>query len=95
MVECWNIGKLGFGILHYWGNGPPKAERYCLKWIISYETPLFHRSTIPFFHAAYQEDGRKTSNHAKDAICGQEFRMSKGQLRNSAVPCSIFDIPNF
>ena len=25
-------------------------------------------------------------------ISNMEYRMSKGQLRNSAVPCSIFDI---
>jgi hypothetical protein len=27
MVECWNIGKPGLGILHYWVIGPPKVER--------------------------------------------------------------------
>jgi hypothetical protein len=21
MVECWNIGKMGLGILQYWVNG--------------------------------------------------------------------------
>jgi hypothetical protein len=26
MVEKWNIGKIGFGILAYWVNDPPKAE---------------------------------------------------------------------
>jgi hypothetical protein len=50
MVECWNIGKMGLGILQYWVNGPPMAERYSLKWIITFENPLFHRSTIPLFH---------------------------------------------
>jgi len=27
MLEKWNIGKMGFGILVYWVNDPPKAER--------------------------------------------------------------------
>jgi hypothetical protein len=27
MLEKWNIGKMGFGILEYWVNDPQKAER--------------------------------------------------------------------
>jgi len=27
MMECWNIGKMGLGILQYSVNGPPKAEQ--------------------------------------------------------------------
>jgi hypothetical protein len=27
MMEYWNIGKMGLGILGGWVNGPPKAER--------------------------------------------------------------------
>jgi hypothetical protein len=51
MVECWNIGKMGLGILQYCVNDPPKAERTkSLKWIISFENPIFHRSNIPLFH---------------------------------------------
>jgi len=26
-MEGWNAGKMGFGILKYWGNGPLKAKR--------------------------------------------------------------------
>jgi len=26
-LECWNIGKMGFGILQCWVNGHPKTER--------------------------------------------------------------------
>jgi len=28
MVECWNIGRMGLGILRYFVDGPPKAERF-------------------------------------------------------------------
>jgi hypothetical protein len=36
MLERWNIGKMGSGILECWINGPPRAERK----IIMAEHPL-------------------------------------------------------
>ena len=27
MLECWNTGIMGTGILQGWVNGPPKAEQ--------------------------------------------------------------------
>jgi hypothetical protein len=27
MMEDWNIGRMGFGILQYWVNGKPEAIR--------------------------------------------------------------------
>ena len=50
MMECWNIGKSGFGILECWVNGPPKAELENLERIISFENPsipALHYSVIP------------------------------------------------
>jgi hypothetical protein len=26
MVECWNIGKMGLGILQYWVNGKIRLD---------------------------------------------------------------------
>jgi hypothetical protein len=49
MVECWNIGIMGLGILQYWVNSENRHDLK-LKWTISFENPVFHRSPIPLFH---------------------------------------------
>jgi hypothetical protein len=35
MVEGWNIGKMGLGILRYWVNGKSRLNDEGLKWIIA------------------------------------------------------------
>jgi hypothetical protein len=60
MLECWNTGIMGIGILQGWVNVLPKAERTKnLKSIISFKKPLFHPSTIPLFHGWGQNSGLK------------------------------------
>jgi len=50
MLECWNIGKMGFGILSCWVNGNNrfgdkiKMDNILLKTTI----PSFHYSIIPW-----------------------------------------------
>jgi hypothetical protein len=64
MLECWNIGIMGSGIMKCWpparrGSAyaserlmvpPPAGLMIKLKWLISFRKPIFHRSTIPLFH---------------------------------------------
>jgi hypothetical protein len=50
MLERWNIGRMGFGILECWVNGPPKSERKIIIEQHPLKSPLFHPSSIPIFH---------------------------------------------
>jgi len=49
MVECWNIGKMGLEVMQYWEMAKAIVT-IKLNYMISFENPLFHRSTIPLFH---------------------------------------------
>jgi len=44
MVECWNIGKMGLGILQYWVN--------CRIWLDDKvkNDKILLKPTIPLFH---------------------------------------------
>jgi hypothetical protein len=52
MMECWNIGKVGLGILQYWVNSKiqlydkVKNGKYPLK---------THFSIVPLFHYSMSE----------------------------------------
>jgi hypothetical protein len=45
MVECWNIGKMGLEVMQYWKMAKAVIT-IKLKWMMSFENPLFHYSMI-------------------------------------------------
>jgi hypothetical protein len=44
MVECWNIGKMGLGILKYWVNGKIRFDDKVYNGLYPLKT---HYSIIP------------------------------------------------
>jgi hypothetical protein len=47
MVECWNIGKMGLGILKYWVNGKIRFDDKVYNGLYPLKT---HYSIVPLFH---------------------------------------------
>jgi len=49
MLEYWNNGKMGFGILQCWAIGSVRFDNQ-IKLTKSFQKPIFHHSAIPLFH---------------------------------------------
>jgi hypothetical protein len=49
MVECWNIGKMGLGILQYWVNGKIRPGDKASDRLYPFENPQFHYSILKWF----------------------------------------------
>jgi hypothetical protein len=47
MLECWNNGRVGFGILQSWINGRNRSDDKIDKILSKTTIPTFHYSTIP------------------------------------------------
>jgi hypothetical protein len=47
ILECWNNGRMGFGIMVKWFNGKTHPSQKIKKWIKSSYKPIFQHSTIP------------------------------------------------
>jgi len=56
MVECWNNGIMGSGIMQYWVNGKicvdDKIEMANI--LLKTNLPVFHYSIIPFLRQAFE-----------------------------------------
>jgi hypothetical protein len=52
MMEQWNSGIMGSGIMQYWINGPATGgiddENKMAKILLNTNIPSFHHSIIPF-----------------------------------------------
>lgn len=46
MLEYWMTGSWDDAVLGKWS---PAGGQIKFKWIISFDNPLFHRSTVPLF----------------------------------------------